>query len=162
MEAIYRLSGDATHMQNMKARFDNDSSQMDLTDPENFYYDINSVAGLVKQFFRDLPDPLFTSQYYSQFLDAARLDDDIQRRDQLHALINDLPDAHYATLRATIFHFNKVQEHSSQNRMNAGNLAICFGSTLMGMDGSNIADAGWQVRVIESVIVNTLQIFLED
>jgi hypothetical protein len=73
---------------------------------------------LVKQFFRDLPDPLFTSQYYTQFVDAARkfnpivhlnpalitpgIDDDIQRRDSLHALINSLPDAHYATLRAII------------------------------------------------------------
>lgn len=29
-------------------------------------------------------------------------DDDIQRRDSMHALINSLPDAHYATLRAII------------------------------------------------------------
>lgn len=74
------------------------------------------------------------------------IDDDIQRRDSLHALINNLPDAHYATLRAIILvrhrpllhlsdsecsnyvqHLNKVQEHYTQNRMNAGNLAICFG-----------------------------------
>jgi hypothetical protein len=33
---------------------------------------VNSVAGLLKQFFRDLPDPLFTSQAYSSFIDAAR------------------------------------------------------------------------------------------
>lgn len=49
-----------------------DSSQIDLTNPENFYHDVNSVAGLVKQFFRDLPDPLFTSEYYTQFVEAAR------------------------------------------------------------------------------------------
>lgn len=30
------------------------------------------------------------------------IDDDIQRRDSLHALINSLPDAHYATLRAVV------------------------------------------------------------
>jgi hypothetical protein len=30
------------------------------------------------------------------------IDDDIQRRDSLHAIINGLPDAHYATLRALI------------------------------------------------------------
>lgn len=30
------------------------------------------------------------------------VDDDTQRRDKLHALINNLPDAHYATLRAII------------------------------------------------------------
>ena len=52
--------------------FPPDSSQVDFTNPENFYHDVNSVAGLAKQFFRDLPDPLFTSQFYHQFIDAAR------------------------------------------------------------------------------------------
>ncbi|KAJ5668025.1 uncharacterized protein N7477_006595 [Penicillium maclennaniae] len=163
MEGIYRLSGSANHISHMKAVFDNDSSQVDFTNPENFYHDVNSVAGLVKQFFRDLPDPLFTSQYYTQFIEAARIDDDIQRRDSLHALINSLPDAHYATLRAIILHLNKIQEHYTENRMNAGNLAICFGPTLMGANsGGNIADAGWQVRVIETILNNTFQIFDDD
>jgi hypothetical protein len=49
-----------------------DASKVDFTSPENFYHDVNSVAGLVKQFFRDLPEPLFTSQFYNQFIDAAR------------------------------------------------------------------------------------------
>ncbi|KAL5337556.1 hypothetical protein BJX70DRAFT_369120 [Aspergillus crustosus] len=163
VEGIYRLSGSANHISQMKALFDNDSSQVDYTNPENFHHDVNSVAGLLKQFFRELPDPLFTSQAYSSFIDAARLDDDIQRRDSLHAIINGLPDAHYATMRALILHLNKVQEHYTQNRMNAGNIAICFGPTLMGASSvGNIADAGWQVRVIETILNNTLQIFDDD
>ncbi|KAE8415115.1 hypothetical protein BDV36DRAFT_285650 [Aspergillus pseudocaelatus] len=163
MEGIYRLSGSANHINQMKQLFDNDSSQVDFTNPENFYHDVNSVAGLLKQFFRDLPDPLFTSQSYSDFINAARIDDDVQRRDSLHALVNSLPDAHYATLRALILHLNKVQEHYTQNRMNAGNIAICFGPTLMGASsGGNVADAGWQVRVIETVLLNTFQIFDDD
>ncbi|KAL3466787.1 hypothetical protein BJX64DRAFT_249912 [Aspergillus heterothallicus] len=163
VEGIYRLSGSANHINQMKALFDNDSTQVDFTNPENFYHDVNSVAGLLKQFLRDLPDPLFTSQAYSGFIDAARIDDDIQRRDSLHAIVNGLPDAHYATLRALILHLNKVQEHYTQNRMNAGNIAICFGPTLMGASsGGNIADAGWQVRVIETILNNTFQIFDDD
>ncbi|KAJ9490137.1 hypothetical protein VN97_g3120 [Penicillium thymicola] len=163
MEGIYRLSGSANHISHMKAVFDNDSSQVDFTNPENFYHDVNSVAGLAKQFFRDLPDPLFTTQFYQQFVDAARFDDDIQRRDSMHALINSLPDAHYATLRAIILHLNKIQEHYTHNRMNAGNLAICFGPTLLGANsGGSIADAGWQVRVVETILNNTFQIFDDD
>ena len=66
--------------------------------------------------------------------------------------------------------------------MNAGNLAICFGyaallfllavsertnslprPTLMGSNtGPNIADAGWQVRVIDTILQNTYQIFDDD
>lgn len=40
--------------------------------------------------------------FLSLTLETAGIDDDIQRRDSLHALINNLPDAHYATMRALI------------------------------------------------------------
>lgn len=32
---------------------------------------MNSVAGLLKQFFRDLPDPLLSHDHYRGFIDAA-------------------------------------------------------------------------------------------
>lgn len=79
----------------------------------------------------------------------------------MHATINSLPDPNYATLRALTLHLNRVQDHSSANRMTAGNLAIIFGPTLMGT-GPNVADAGWQVRVIDTILQNTYQIFDED
>lgn len=96
---------------------------MDFRNPEAFYHDVNSVAGLLKQFFRDLPDPLLTREHYQGFIDAARklfrrplslsaltdaisgIDDDVTRRDSMHATINSLPDPNYATLRAlTLVH----------------------------------------------------------
>ena len=49
-----------------------DSSSVDFRNPENFYHDVNSVAGLLKSFFRDLPDPLLTREHYQAFIDAAR------------------------------------------------------------------------------------------
>ncbi|EED13925.1 Rho GTPase activator (Rgd1), putative, partial [Talaromyces stipitatus ATCC 10500] len=102
MEGIYRQSGSANHINHMKAAFDNDSSKVDFTNPEDFFHDVNSVAGLLKQFFRELPDPLFTRQFYNDFINAARIENDTQRRDSLHAIINGLPDPNYATLRALV------------------------------------------------------------
>ncbi|EHK97504.1 putative RHO GTPase-activating protein RGD1 [Glarea lozoyensis 74030] len=145
VEGIYRLSGTASHISKIKAMFDNDASSVDFRNPENFYHDVNSVAGLLKQFFRDLPDPLLTVEHYAGFIEAAI------RRDSLHAIINSLPDPNYATLRALTLHLNRVCEHSNANRMNASNIAIVFGPTLMGASsGPNIQDAGWQVRVYGS------------
>jgi hypothetical protein len=47
--------------------------------------------------------------------------------------------------------------------MNASNIAIVFGPTLMGAStGPNIQDAGWQVRVIDTILQNTYQIFDDD
>lgn len=106
-EGIYRLSGSANHVQSLKAIFDNDASRVDFRNPSAFFHDVNSVAGLLKQFFRDLPDPLLTRQRYAELIEAARIDDDVVRRDTLHAVINGLPDANYATLRAVVL----VSEH---------------------------------------------------
>ncbi|KAI5806870.1 Rho GTPase activation protein [Geopyxis carbonaria] len=155
VEGIYRLSGEKRHVERIKAIFNNDFRR-----PEDFFHDVNGVASILKQFFRDLPDPLLTNKLYSGFIDAANIDDDVTRRDSLHALINQLPDPNYATLRILALHLNRVQEHSNVNRMNTGNLAICFGPTLMGSDAApNIADAGWQARVIDSILQNCFSIF---
>lgn len=80
----------------------------------------------MKQFFRELPDPLLTHEHYQEFIEAAKIEDDTVRRDSLHAVINALPDPNYATLRALVLHLNRVQERSTSNRMSSSNLAICF------------------------------------
>ena len=61
--------------------------------------------------------------------------------------------------------------------MTPANLAICLGPTIMGQgtpagsapmggaaDGGaqDIKDAGWQARVVETILNNTLQIFDDD
>ena len=48
-----------------------DSTKVDFRNPESFYHDVNSVAGLLKQFFRELPDPLLTHEHYTAFIEAA-------------------------------------------------------------------------------------------
>ncbi|KFX86509.1 hypothetical protein V490_09049, partial [Pseudogymnoascus sp. VKM F-3557] len=117
VEGIYRVSGTAAHVNKIKAIFNNDSSKVDFRNPEAFFHDVNSVAGLLKQFFRELPDPLLTHEQYAPFIAAARLEDDIVRRDSLHAIINALPDPNYATLRAVTLHLHRVTEAAGVNRM---------------------------------------------
>ncbi|KAJ8110710.1 hypothetical protein OPT61_g6514 [Boeremia exigua] len=163
VEGIYRIPGTSSHIQQMKALFDSDASQVDFRNPEAFQHDVNSVAGLLKQFFRELPDPLLTREFYSKFIDAARVDDDTMRRDSMHALINALPDPNYATLRALVLHLHRVQQSSEINRMSTANLGICWAPSIMGPHkGNNMADAGLQARVIITILDNVLQIFDED
>lgn len=164
VEGIYRLSGSLPHVNKLKSMFDTDTSspKLDFRNPENFYHDVNSVAGLLKQFFRDLPDPLLTRQHYDRFIEAAQHDDATVRRDSLHAVINDLPDPNYATLRALVLHLNRVVENVSVTRMTSQNLAIVFGPTLMGAGGMDAEKGRWHVRVIDTILQNTYQIFDED
>lgn len=187
VEGIYRLSGTGSHVSKIRAMFDNgmlpsplvftlaldrqdssnlgriDASKLDFRNPEAFFHDVNSVAGLLKQFFRDLPDPLLTSEHYSAFIEASKAEDDTIRRDSLHAIINALPDPNYATLRAITLHLHRVVENASVNRMNSSNLAIVWGPTLMGAgSGGKIQDAGWQVKVVQTILDSCYQIFDDD
>jgi len=101
-EGIYRVSGNASQVAQLKAQFDHDMHSIDFRVPDSFFHDVNVPATLLKQFFRELPDPLLTRAKYAHFLEAAAIPDDTMRRDRLHAAINDLPDPNYATLRALI------------------------------------------------------------
>lgn len=81
----------------------------------------------------------------------------------MHAIINNLPDPNYATLRALILHLHRVMDKANINRMNSHNLAVIFGPTLMGTNPSTaIADAGWQIKVVDTILQNAYQIFDED
>ncbi|RMZ82206.1 hypothetical protein DV738_g1826, partial [Chaetothyriales sp. CBS 135597] len=180
-EGIYRVPGSAPIITELRQQFDHDASQVDLRNPAAFKNDIAAVTTLLKHFLRDLPDPLLTASAYGQFIRAAQIDNDDVRRDSLHAIINSLPDPNYATLRVLVIHLHRVAQHAEFNRMTTQNLAICFGPTLMGHGGSgngnggsgsaagagaggqaDVKDAGWQARVIETIINNTFQIFDDD
>ena len=129
VEGIYRQSGTATHVNALRNAFDTlppSAPQLDFRNPANFFHDVNSVTTLLKQFFRDLPDPLFTRVGYNQFIEAASVEDDTGRRDAMHQGINDLPDPNYATMRALVLHLNRVMQNESRTRMGSSNLAVCL------------------------------------
>lgn len=52
-------------------------------------------------------------------------------------------------------------DNSHVNRMNSHNLAVIFGPTLMGVNdpGMGIEDAGWQIKVVDTILANTYNIF---
>ena len=147
-----------------------DSSLVDFRNPGVFHNDIASVTTLLKQFLRDLPDPLLTSANYTSFINFAKIKDGIIRRDSFHAIINSLRDPNYATLRVLTLHLHRVSQHSQQNRMTPAKLAICFGPILMGQQshsdgpgvGGDANDTHWQAIVVETILNNTFQIFDDD
>lgn len=58
-------------MQKLKARLDADVDRVDLSSPD-ILSDINDVTGVLKLWFRELPDPLMTYELYNSFMEAAR------------------------------------------------------------------------------------------
>ncbi|KAK3074894.1 Rho GTPase-activating protein [Teratosphaeriaceae sp. CCFEE 6253] len=121
---IYRQSGTQSHVARLIGQFNHNPNNVDFRNPAAFYHDVHIPATLLKQFFKQLPDPLFTHAAYQAFIDASRQEEENARRDGLHALINELPDPNYATLRALILHLHRVTLHEGKNRMGSGNLGV--------------------------------------
>ncbi|KAG0291427.1 hypothetical protein BGZ97_005880 [Linnemannia gamsii] len=163
IKGIYRVSGITSATNRLRSAFDRDCAAVDLNSEENCG-DINSVASVLKTWFRELPDPLLTRQLYPEFIRAANIEDPALQLMNLHQVTNQLPDPNYATLKFLMCHLNKVQANQEVNKMGASNLGLIFGPTLTSTSGggdavTELADMGLQCRIIESLLNNYGAIF---
>lgn len=171
---IYRLSGTTSRVQRLKAKFDADWTTVDVMSDEALQ-DINIVAGCLKQWFRELPEPLLTYQLYPRFIEAAKIENEYLRQVRLHEQVNELPDANYATLRYLMAHLDKVRQQEATNQMSAHNLAIVFGPTLLRSPNEGqvarasqghagpvyLQEMSYQVLAVETILVKFYDIFVE-
>lgn len=68
---IYRISGNAGDMQRLKKECDENV----FTATYESTQEVHAVSGLLKLYFRELADPLFTNALYEDFIVAAREND---------------------------------------------------------------------------------------
>uniref|UniRef100_A0A3P8RR82 Myosin IXB n=1 Tax=Amphiprion percula TaxID=161767 RepID=A0A3P8RR82_AMPPE len=125
-EGIYRKSGSANRMKELHQRLETDPHLVCLED-----YPIHTVTGLVKQWLRELPDPLMTFTHYSDFLHAVELP---EKQEQLHAVYKvteELPTANFNTLERLVFHLVRVCKEEAHNRMSPNSLAIVFAPCIL-------------------------------
>lgn len=68
VEGIYRKSGSASTIAKLKQFFDFEPEVVDFRTESGFFGDIHAVAGILKQFLRELPEPLLTRAFYPEFV----------------------------------------------------------------------------------------------
>uniref|UniRef100_A0A670KJZ3 Active breakpoint cluster region-related protein n=1 Tax=Podarcis muralis TaxID=64176 RepID=A0A670KJZ3_PODMU len=125
---IYRISGVATDIQALKAAFDANSKDilMMLSD-----MDINAIAGTLKLYFRELPEPLLTDRLYPAFMEGIALSDPTAKENCMMHLLRSLPDPNLITFLFLLEHLKRVAEKEPINKMSLHNLATVFGPTLL-------------------------------
>ncbi|XP_041798476.1 beta-chimaerin isoform X2 [Chelmon rostratus] len=128
-EGLYRVSGFSEHIEDVRLAFDRDGEKADIS--ASAYADINIIAGALKLYLRDLPIPVITFDLYSKFIQAAKIPNADTRLEAIHESLLQLPPAHYETLRYLMAHLKRVTLFEKDNLMNAENLGIVFGPTLM-------------------------------
>uniref|UniRef100_A0A7N6BBR6 Rac GTPase-activating protein 1 n=1 Tax=Anabas testudineus TaxID=64144 RepID=A0A7N6BBR6_ANATE len=150
---LYRISGHERMVKELKEKLIRGKT----LPPLNKVEDINVITGVLKDFLRNLPEPLLTFHLNKAFMEAAEIQDDDNSLAVLYQTISELPEPNRDTLACLMIHLQKVSQ-SVDTKMDVNNLARVFGPTLVGHavpdpDPMTILhDTNRQPRVIERLL----------
>ncbi|XP_061627894.1 rho GTPase-activating protein 4-like isoform X2 [Phyllopteryx taeniolatus] len=160
-EGIFRVSGSQVEVNKLRDAFERGGDP--LAEHES---DLDSVAGVLKMYFRDLKNPLFPAESLSQLLDYAHIKKDGERADQLKSVIRSFPEPLIVVMRYLFAFLHHVSQYSDENMMQPYNLAVCFGPSLVRGSGDERRDGRDAVALqpqinalIESLIVRHESVF---
>ncbi|KAG0087112.1 hypothetical protein BGZ92_007593 [Podila epicladia] len=162
VEGIYRRSGMAAEARQLVQAYDS-GMHPDLMD-SGLYQDICSITSVLKQYLRTLPEPLIPYDMYDDFMEAISLPQNDAKIQTFKDLMERMPFAYYQTLKVLLEHLNRVRQLDHINLMNAKNLSVVFGPTLMRNPDSSreILDMTFKNMTIEFFIVNTTELFVRN
>uniref|UniRef100_A0A4W6GAC1 Rho GTPase-activating protein 17 n=1 Tax=Lates calcarifer TaxID=8187 RepID=A0A4W6GAC1_LATCA len=124
-EGLFRIAAGASKLKKLKAALDCSTSQL-----EEFYSDPHAVAGALKSYLRELPEPLMTYQLYDEWIQASRQDPD-KRLQALWVVCDKLPKNNKTNLRYLVKFLAKLAQDSEVNKMTPSNIAIVLGPNLL-------------------------------
>lgn len=151
-EGIYRKSGVNSRVKALLDKFRENARSVCLREEDHI---VDDVSNVLKRFFRELEEGLFTREASIDWLQTSAFNDAETRIARYRLLLDKLPRVNKATLEALINHLYCIQCHSNKSQMNIHNLAIVFGPTLFQTDGKDYA-AG---QVIEHLVEEYTTIF---
>ncbi|NWH72856.1 ARAP3 protein, partial [Piaya cayana] len=151
-EGIYRKNGAKSRIKVLMEEFRRDARNVKLRISDNFIEDVTDV---LKRFFRELEDPVFTLELHPQWKEAAEISSKPQRLERYKELIHRLPRLNRKTLAALIGHLYRVQKCADLNQMSTKNLSLLFAPSLFQTDGKG----EHEVKVMEDLIDNYVSIF---
>ncbi|XP_039416232.1 rho GTPase-activating protein 17 isoform X7 [Corvus cornix cornix] len=125
-EGLFRIAAGASKLKKLKAALDCSTSQLD-----EFYSDPHAVAGALKSYLRELPEPLMTYSLYEEWTQAANIQDQDKKLQELWRICNRLPEHYRVNFRYLIKFLAKLAQNSDVNKMTPSNIAIVLGPNLL-------------------------------
>ncbi|XP_056294320.1 SLIT-ROBO Rho GTPase-activating protein 3-like isoform X3 [Pseudoliparis swirei] len=157
-QGIFRVPGSHVEVNDIKNAFERGEDP--LVDDQSDH-DINSVAGVLKLYFRGLENALFPKERYLDLISTTKLDSGAERAHHLQQIIVTLQRSVIIVMRYLFAFLNHVSQYSDENMMDPYNLAICFGPTLMPIpdDQDPVACQAHVNEIIKTVIIHHELIF---
>lgn len=158
-EGIYRKTGGMSSVKMIQTCFETGTS-MNLSDLNKFN-DISAITSTLKNYFRQLPNPLFTLELHEAFVAVATMLPDLVRLEALERVLYQLPPVHFETLKVLMTHLSKIEKLSEFNKMTPSNLGVIFGPTLMRSSNPNrqFSDMPFTAKIVELTVLNRSQLF---
>ncbi|XP_070786782.1 rho GTPase-activating protein 6-like isoform X2 [Enoplosus armatus] len=133
---IFRVGSSKKRVRHLREEFDRG---VDV--PLDEEHSVHDVAALLKEFLRDMPDPLLTKELYTAFINTTLLDPD-EQQNVTQLLVYLLPACNSDTLHRLLEFLSTVTDHAHDrqdkvgqeitgNKMTSLNLATIFGPNLL-------------------------------
>ncbi|XP_061778683.1 SLIT-ROBO Rho GTPase-activating protein 3 isoform X3 [Nerophis ophidion] len=157
-QGIFRVPGSQVEVNDIKNSFERGEDPL-IDDRDE--HDINSVAGVLKLYFRGLENSLFPKECFLDFISTIKLESGAERAHYIQQIIGTLPRTIVIVMRYLFAFLNHLSQYSDENMMDPYNLAICFGPTLMPIPDSQdpVSCQAHVNEVIKTVIIHNEIIF---
>ncbi|XP_029008085.1 SLIT-ROBO Rho GTPase-activating protein 3-like isoform X2 [Betta splendens] len=157
-QGIFRVPGSQVEVNDIKNAFERGEDPL-VDDQAD--HDINSVAGVLKLYFRGLENPLFPKERFLDLISTTKLDSGAERAHHLQQIVVTLQRPVIIVMRYLFAFLNHLSQYSDENMMDPYNLAICFGPTLMPIPDEQdpVACQAHVNEVIKTIIIHHEGIF---
>ncbi|XP_061565520.1 active breakpoint cluster region-related protein isoform X2 [Cololabis saira] len=153
---IYRVSGTTSDVRILKAAFDSNLREA-VTKIRRA--EVNAVSGVLKLYFRELPEPLIPSELFQSLTRALDIQDSDSRLVSMLSLLQSCPDTNRHTVLYLLHHLQRVAGRQEVNKMSLLNLATVFGPSLLRPPVAEHGHDGPSVDISQEVVVQVQVVF---
>ncbi|XP_068106661.1 rho GTPase-activating protein 11A-like isoform X2 [Hyperolius riggenbachi] len=122
-EGLFRKSGSVNRIKTLKAQLESGNGCLSSAHPSD-------VAALLKQFFRELPQPLLAAELQDPLCQIQQSLNEEERGPATTLVSCLLPAVHGETLKYFCTFLQSVASRSEENKMDTGNLAVVLAPSL--------------------------------
>ncbi|XP_019736075.1 SLIT-ROBO Rho GTPase-activating protein 2 isoform X5 [Hippocampus comes] len=157
-EGIFRVSGSQVEVNDIKNAFERGEDP--LAGDQNDH-DMDSIAGVLKLYFRGLDQALFPKEVFHDLISCVSMESLQERAVHIKKGLQSLPSQTLIIMRYLFAFLNHLSQYSEDNMMDPYNLAICFGPTLMSVpEGHDQVSCQAHVNeLIKTIIIHHDTIF---
>ncbi|XP_020850960.1 rho GTPase-activating protein 11A [Phascolarctos cinereus] len=150
IEGLFRKSGSVVRLKALKSKLDHGESCLSSAPPCD-------IAGLLKQFFRELPEPILPVDLHEALIKAQQLE--TEEKTTATVLLSCLmADSIIYILRYFFNFLRNVSLRAGENKMDSSNLAVIFAPNLLqSSDGHEKMSANTEKKLrLQAAVVKTL------